>query len=81
MVKFLFGIVVVFGLFFFFMMTAMISVPYFTSKHYKNNESPSYEFKVVLESFEPSLNQPRFECVSWDDFKEMYPQKEKINNR
>lgn len=79
MLKFLFGIVVVFCLFIFFVLTAMTSVPYFTDKHYKNNESPSYEFKVVLESFETSLNQLQFECVSWDDFKDMHPQAEDQN--
>jgi hypothetical protein len=61
------------------MLTAMTSVPYFTGKHYKNNESPSYVFRVVLEHFEPSLNQLQFECVSWDDFKEMHPQAEDQN--
>jgi hypothetical protein len=79
MVKFLSGLVVVFCLFILYMVTAMASVPYLTSKHYKNNESPSTVFKVVLESFEPSLNQPRFECVSWDDFNEMHPQAEDQN--
>ena len=79
MLKLLFGTVVVFCLFIFFMLTAMISVPYFTSKHYRNNESPSYVFKVVLEYFEPSLNQPQFECVRWDDFKEMFQAAEDKN--
>ena len=72
-VKFLIGCVVVCCLFIFFMVTAMTSVPYLTTRHYKNDESPSYTFKVVLETFEPSLNQPRFECVRWDDFKAMQP--------
>jgi hypothetical protein len=79
MLKLLFGIVVVFCLFIFFMLTAVTSVPYVTGKHYKNNESPSYVFRVVLEHFEPSLNQLQFECVSWDDFKEMHPQAEDQN--
>ena len=63
MLKFLTGIFVVFILFIFFMLTAMTSVPYFTSKHYENNESPSYIFRVVLEHFEPSLNQSQFEYI------------------
>ena len=79
MVKFFIALVTVFCLFILFMVTAMSSTPYLTSKHYKNNESPSYVFKVVLESFDSSLNQPRFECVSWDDFKEMHPQAEDQN--
>lgn len=79
LVKFLFGVCVVFCLFILLMVTAMASAPYLTSKHYKNNESPSYVFKVVLEYFEPSLNQPQFECVGWDDFKEMHPQAEDQN--
>jgi len=72
MLKFLTGIVFVLGLFIFFMVTAMTSVPYFTSTHYKNNEAPAYIFRVVLEHFEPSLNQTQFECLRWDDFKEMF---------
>jgi hypothetical protein len=61
------------------MATAMTSVPYLTSRHYKNDDSPSYFFMVVLEYFEPSWNQPRFECVDWDEFKEMQPQAENQN--
>ena len=77
--KFFLGLIGVFCLFLLFMVTAMASVPYLTSKHYQINDSPSHIFKVVLESFEPSLNQPRFECVGWDDFKEMHPQAEDQN--
>lgn len=77
--KFLFGIAVVFCLFVFFMVTAMISVPHLTSRHFKDNESPSYVFKVVLETSEPSLDQPRFECIRWDDFKKMQPPAENQN--
>jgi hypothetical protein len=77
--KFLFGLGVVFCLFILLMVTAMTSAPYLTSKHYKNNESPSYVFKVVLEYFEPSLHQPQFECVWWDDFKEMFQAAEDKN--
>ena len=73
LVKFLFGVVVVFCLFIFFMVTAIASVPYLTTRHYKMNESPSYDFKVVLEFFYPSVDEPQFECVGWDDFKEMQP--------
>jgi hypothetical protein len=79
MLKFLFAIVVIFCLFIFFMLTAMTSVPYFTSKHYQKNESPSYIFKVVLEYFEPTFNEPRFECVWWDDFKEIFQASEVPN--
>lgn len=79
LVKLLFGIAAVFCLFILFMVTAMASVPYLTSKHYKNNESPSYVFKVVLESFDPSLNQLQFECVGWDDFEKMQPLTENQN--
>ena len=79
MLKFLFSIVFLFCLFIFFMVTGMTSVPYFTSKHYKINETPSYVFRVVLEYFEPSLNQPQFECVRWDDFEEMFQAAEDKN--
>ena len=77
--KFLFGIVIVFFLFIFFMVTAITSVPYFTAKHYQMGELPSWEFKVVLESYEPSLNQPRFDCVGWHEFEKMQPQAENQN--
>ena len=72
--KFLLGVVAVCCLFLFLMITGIISAPLLTSKHYETNESPSYIFNVVLETFDSSLNRPRFECVRWDDFQKIQPQ-------
>lgn len=71
-IKFFLGLIGVFCLFVLFMVTAFTSVPYFTSKHYKNNETPSSLFYVVLESFDPHLNQSLFQCFRWKDFKEVF---------
>lgn len=77
--KFVLGIGAVFCLFIFFMVTAMASFPYLTSRHYQMNESPAYDFTVVLEFFYPSLDEPQFECVGWDDFKKLQPLAENQN--
>lgn len=79
-IKFFLGIGALICLFVLFMVMAMASVPYLTSKYYTDNESPSYIFRVVLESLDSSFNQPRFKCVRWDDFKKMQPQAEDQNS-
>ena len=71
-IKFFLSLIGVFCLFLLFMVTALTSVPYFTAEHYPNNESPSSLFYVVLESFDPHLNQPQFQCLRWNDFKEIF---------
>ena len=78
-IKFFLGIVSLICLFILFMVTAMASVPYLTGKYYTDDESPSYIFRVVLESLDSSFNQPRFKCVRWDDFKKMQPLAEDKN--
>lgn len=59
----------------FFILVYVISIQtlsYLSTENFKNNESPPLFFRVVLEIFEESLNQKRFDCVRWDDFKEMH---------
>ena len=77
--KFIFGLIGIFCLFLLFMVIALTSVPHFTGKHYTNNESPSSLFYVVLESFDPHLNQLQFQCFPWDDFKEDFQAAEGSN--
>ena len=59
------------GLFFLIIATAIISVPFFTSKHYEADESPPTIFRVVLETYDEAQEQSRFQCVRWEDFQQM----------
>lgn len=77
--KFFLGLIVIFCLFIFFMVTAMASAPYFTSKYYQANESPSSLFYVVLESFDPHLNQDQYQCIRWDEFQDIFQATEVSN--
>ncbi|MBT8332187.1 MAG: hypothetical protein KJP06_07650, partial [Deltaproteobacteria bacterium] len=72
--KLLLGLIAIAGLPILFMGTAITSVPYFTSKHYTQNETPSSLFYVVLESFNPHLERLEFQCLRWDDFQKIFPQ-------
>jgi hypothetical protein len=69
--KLLFGVCIVIGLFFLIVTVAMISVPFFTTDHYEADESPSAMFRVVLETYDESLEQSRFHCARWEDFQQM----------
>ena len=72
--KLLLGLIAMAGFGILFMVTAITSVPYFTSKQYAPNEAPSALFYVVLETFNPHLNQLQFQCLRWDDFQKIFPQ-------
>ena len=78
-IKFFLGLIGIFCLFLLFMVTALTSVPYFTSKQYANNEVPSSLFYVVLESFDPHFNQTRFQCFRLEDFRETFQAAENSN--
>ena len=77
--KLLLGLIAIAGLPILTMGTAITSVPYFTSEHYKTNEAPSALFYVVLETFNPHLEQTQFQCLRWDKFQQNFQATEDKN--
>jgi len=69
--KLLFKVCTVIGLFFLVLSMAIISVPFFTTEHYAADESPLSMFRVVLETYDESFGQSRFHCARWDEFQQM----------
>ena len=51
--------------------SSMIMLSYLSTENYDNSEPPHRFFTVVLETFDESLGQKRFDCFKWDGFKEM----------
>ena len=78
-IKFLLGIIGAFGLFILILATAMTIASYTTEERYTAGQTPSSLFYVVLESFDPELNQSQFHCFQWDEFKEGFQTTETPN--
>jgi hypothetical protein len=79
LIKLLLGLIAITGLSILIGVTAITSIPYFTNRHYKDNESPSSLFYVVLESFDPHLNALQFHCLRWANFQEEFQAAENQN--
>ena len=69
--KFLSGFGIATGLFLLLVGTGIISVPVFTTEHYKAHDSPTINFRVVLETYDEAHEQSQFHCIRWDDFQQM----------
>ena len=70
-IKIVIGTIIIFGFFILANVISMLTLSYLSKENYRNNESPSPFFMVVLEIFEESMDYKTFVCVRWDDFKEM----------
>lgn len=77
--KLLLGLIAIAGLFILILEMAITSVPYFTSKHYTTHEAPSDLFYVVLETFNPHLDQLQYQCFPWDEFRHNFQATEDKN--
>jgi len=71
-IKIIIGTVIIFAFFILAYVISILTLSNLSTENFKNNESPPPYFRVVLEIFDESLNQKRFDCVRWDDFKEMH---------
>ena len=58
--------------------SSMLMLSYLSTENYSNSESPHRLFTVVLETFDESLVQTRFDCFKWDDFKKLRAQDNNI---
>jgi hypothetical protein len=70
-IKIILGVVIVFVFFVLANVISMTTLSYLSIENFKHNESPDPIFMLVLESYDGSLDQPIFYCVSWADFEEM----------
>jgi len=69
--KIIIGTIIIFAFFILSNVISMLTLSYLSKENYRNNESPSPFFMVVLEISVEYLDYKTFVCVRWDDFKEM----------
>ena len=70
-IEIIIGTIVIFAFFILANVISMLTLSYLSIKNYRNNESSSPYFMVVLEIFNESLHDKTFVCVRLDEFKEM----------
>jgi hypothetical protein len=70
-IKIIIHTIIIFAFFILANVISMLTLSYLSTDHYRNNESTSPFFMVVLEIFPEYLDHKTFVCVQWDDFKEL----------
>ncbi|MDJ0830190.1 MAG: hypothetical protein QNI92_10085 [Desulfobacterales bacterium] len=69
--KIIIGIIIIFAFFIFSNVISMLTLSYLSKENYRNKDSPSPFFMVVLKISVEYMDYKPFVCVRWDDFKEL----------